>query len=144
MVTSEYNNHRHRTIGMKPIEVNADTNLNAYTHIKLFNRTHRFKVGDVVRISKYKSIFAKGYTPNWSCELFKIAKIRITNPVTYLLEDMKGNPVLGGFYEPELQKAKDPDIYLVEKILRRKNNKVYVKWLGLNEKSWIDRDNIVS
>ncbi|KAK5644784.1 hypothetical protein RI129_006084 [Pyrocoelia pectoralis] len=129
---------------MRPSEVTADTTLKAYTHVKLFNKTHRFKVGDVVRISKYKSVFEKGYTPNWSCELFKIVKISITNPVTYLIEDMKGDPVLGGFYESELQKAKHPDVYLVEKILRRKNSKVYVKWLGLDEKSWIHQDNVVS
>ncbi|XP_031336334.1 uncharacterized protein LOC116182882 [Photinus pyralis] len=142
-ITSEYNNRKNRTTGMKPIEVKADTQLKAYRHIKLFNKKHRFNVGDVVRISKHKSVFAKGYTPNWSSELFKIAKVQITNPVTYLLEDMKGKPILGGFYEQELQKAKYSDIYLVEKVLRRKKDKVYVKWWGLDEKSWIENDNIV-
>ncbi|KAK5647231.1 hypothetical protein RI129_002123 [Pyrocoelia pectoralis] len=128
---------------MKPCEVKAQTHLDAYTHIALFDKKHRFNVGDVVRISKYKSIFAKGYTSNWSSELFKIAKLQVTNPVTYLLEDMKGKPILGGFYEQELQKVKYPDVYLVEKVLRRKNDKVYVKWWGLNENSWIDKNNIV-
>ncbi|KAK5639114.1 hypothetical protein RI129_000458 [Pyrocoelia pectoralis] len=128
---------------MKPCEVNAQTHLDAYTHIALFDKKHRFNVGDVVRISKYKSIFAKGYTSNWSSELFKIAKLQVTNPVTYLLEDMKGKPILGGFYEQELQKVKYPDVYLVERVLRRKNDKVYVKWWGLNENSWIDKNNIV-
>uniref|UniRef100_A0A1Y1MVM7 Integrase catalytic domain-containing protein n=1 Tax=Photinus pyralis TaxID=7054 RepID=A0A1Y1MVM7_PHOPY len=143
-ITSEYNNRKHRTTGMKPIEVKADTKLDAYNHIKLFNNKKcRFNVGDVVRISKFKSIFAKGYTPNWSSELFKIIKVQITNPVTYLLEDMKAKPILGGFYEHELQKAKYSDVYLVEKVLRRKKDKVYVKWLGLDEKSWIDKNNVV-
>ncbi|KAK5637971.1 hypothetical protein RI129_012266 [Pyrocoelia pectoralis] len=143
-ITTDYNNRKHRTTGMKPCEVNVKTPINAYTHIKLFNKKCRFNVGDVVRISKFKSIFAKGYTSNWSSELFKIIKVQITNPVTYLLEDMKGKPILGGFYEQELQKVKYPDVYLVEKVLRRKNNKVYVKWWGLNEHSWIDKSNIVS
>ncbi|KAK5649270.1 hypothetical protein RI129_000299 [Pyrocoelia pectoralis] len=128
-VTEDYNNRKHRTIGMKPCEVNAQTHLDAYTHIALFDKKHRFNVGDVVRISKYKSIFAKGYTSNWSSELFKIAKLQ-------------GKPILGGFYEQELQKVKYPDVYLVERVLRRKNDKVYVKWWGLNENSWIDKNNI--
>lgn len=141
-VTTQYNNRKHRTIGMKPNDVTANTTLTVYNTLKLFGR-HRFNVGDVVRISKFKSIFSKGYLPNWSTELFKIVKMQITNPVTYKLEDMKGQPILGGFYDEELQRAKYHDIYLIEKVLRRKGNKVYVKWLGLDEKSWIDSDNFV-
>lgn len=70
--------------------------------------------------------------------------MQITNPATYILEDLKGQPVAGGFYEQELQKTKYPDIYLVEKVLRRKGNKVYVKWLGIDERSWINKDNVVN
>lgn len=88
-------------------------------------------------------MFDKGYTPNWSTELFKIVKIQLTNPATYLLEDMSGGPIRGSFYEHELQKAKHQDAYLVQKVLRRKRNKVYVKWLGFDKShnSWIEKTN---
>lgn len=100
-------------------------------------------VGDFVRISKYKGCFEKGFTPNWSTEIFKIYKVQDTNPTTYLLEDARSRPILGAFYKEEIQKTNHPDIYLVEKVLKRKRNKVYVKWLGLpaSENSWIDKTN---
>ena len=105
----------------------------------------KFKLGDSVRVSKYKTIFEKGYTPNWSTEVFKIVKVRQTNPVTYLLEDWRGNPIEGGFYEYELLKAAVPGVYLVEKILRRKDDKVFVKWLGFDKEhnSWINKDDVL-
>lgn len=105
----------------------------------------RFQVGDFVRISKYKGIFEKGYTPNWSTEVFKIRKVQNTNPTTYLLQDSKGQIILGTFYAQEINKTKHPDVYLVEKVLKRKGNKVYIKWLGLprSENSWIDKNNVL-
>lgn len=144
----EYNERKHRTIGMRPIDVTKKKEkhlLNTvYSSIKIAGRA-KFKVGDHVRISKAKSLFAKGYTPNWSTEIFTIVKVQITNPVTYKLEDMRGQPIEGGFYEQELQKTMHHDIYLVEKVLRKKGNKVYVKWLGLDKShnSWIDKTNVV-
>ncbi|CAK1603722.1 unnamed protein product [Parnassius mnemosyne] len=108
----------------------------------------KFKVGDYVRISKYKGTFEKGYTPIWSTKIFKIRKLQNTIPTIYLIEDtIRGQPILGEFYAQELQKTKNPNIYsyLVEKVLRRKGNKVLVKWLGLSstENSWIDKSNIL-
>lgn len=147
-ITQDYNNTKHRTTGYKPSEVDESNQkiiLNrAYSYLKI-RGPQKFKVGDNVRISKAKCLFEKGYTPNWSTELFKISKINITNPVTYLLEDFQGNPISGAFYEEELQKTANPDIYLVEKVLKRKANKLFVKWLGLDSKqnSWIDKRNIV-
>lgn len=147
-VVKDYNNRRHRTIGMKPSDVtkqNEKQILNStYNHIKMAAR-RRYKIGDIVRISKNKNVFAKGYTGNWTTELFKIVKVRITNPATYLLEDMDGRPISGGFYEEELQKTKNPDVYLVEKVVRRRGKQVYVKWLGLDDShnSWIDSNNIL-
>lgn len=143
---NKYNNKIHRTIRMTPSSVtraNADKLLNGpYNNIKLKARA-KFKVNDYVRISKYKSTFAKGYTGNWSTEIFQIDKVQNTNPVTYLLRDSNQSPIKGSFYELELQSVKYPDVYLVEKVLQRRGNKVYVKWLGINEKSWIDKNNIV-
>ncbi|KAK9681113.1 hypothetical protein QE152_g38559 [Popillia japonica] len=142
-ITKQYNNTKHRTIGMKPKDVTAKSNLHA--HIKVVGKQQKFSLNDVVRISKYKSIFDEGYTPNWSTELFRIAKVKLTNPVTYLLDDMNARPILGSFYAEELQKAKHQDAYLVEKVLRRKGNKVYVKWLGFDKthNSWIAKNNIL-
>ncbi|XP_011687491.1 PREDICTED: uncharacterized protein LOC105449809 [Wasmannia auropunctata] len=105
----------------------------------------RFKVNDPVRVSKFKTIFEKGYTPNWSTEIFRIAKVQSTNPTTYLLNDSRGEPVAGGFYEYELQRVSNPDVYLVEKVLRKRGNKVYVKWLGMDSShnSWINKGNVL-
>jgi hypothetical protein len=148
-ISAKYNNNKHRTIGMTPLEADKKKHerhlLNtAYSNMKIQGHSH-LNVNDYVRISKYKSIFAKGYTPNWSTELFKIVKIQVTNPVTYLLEDTFGEPVMGAFYELELQKAKYSDVYLVERILRRKGNKVYVKWLGLepSHNSWVLKKDVL-
>ena len=91
------------------------------------------------------TIFEKGYTSNWTTEVFTIVKVQRTNPVTYLLEDYCGKSVAGAFYEYELHRATHPDVYLVEKVLRRKGDKVYVKWLGFDEShnSWIHKNNVI-
>lgn len=148
-VVETYNNSKHRTIGRKPIEVNKsnekDILRDVYNHIKMIDiSSAKFKVGDHVRISKYRSIFNKGYTPNWTNEIFTIAKVKLTNPITYLLKDASAELIKGGFYDLELQKVKHPDIYLVERVLKKKSNKVFVKWLGFpnTHNSWIDADNI--
>lgn len=143
-VTQNYNNRKHSMTGMKPAMVKPSTKLTVYDNIKISGKP-KFSVGDIVRISKYKSIFQKGYFPNWSTELFKVRKVKLTNPVTYLLDDMRGQPILGSFYNEELQKTRYSDIYLVEKVLRRKQNKVYVKWLGLDKShnSWINKNNVL-
>lgn len=146
----EYNNTIHRTTGLPPAVINQDNKIIALrrymklTHQKQnINKCNKFQVGDYVRISKYKACFEKSYTPNWSTEIFKIKKVQETNPTTYILEDSKCRPILGAFYSQELQKTKNYDIYLVERVLKRKGNYVYVKWLGLptSENSWINKKN---
>ncbi|XP_029674530.1 uncharacterized protein LOC115242407 [Formica exsecta] len=115
---------------MKPIDVTpatADKFLNTvYSNVKVAAPA-RFKVGDPVRVSKAKTIFKKGYTLNWSTEVFKIVKVQKPNPVIYVLKDSCGNPVAGGFYEYELQRVANPDVHLVEKVIRKKGDEVYVK-----------------
>ncbi|KMQ84038.1 hypothetical protein RF55_18548 [Lasius niger] len=105
----------------------------------------KFKVGDPVRVSKYKQLFEKGYTPNWTTEVFTIVKVQRTNPVSYLLEDYRKTSIAGAFYEHELHRANYPDVYLVEKVLRRRGDEVYVKWLGFDNShnSWIHKDNVI-
>ena len=147
-LVSDYNARKHRTIGMRPSDVTsaiAEKLLGTvYSAIKIAGPA-KFKVGDSVRVSKYKTIFEKGYTPNWTTEVFTIVKVQRTNPVTYLLEDYRGNSVAGAFYEHELHRATHPDVYLVEKVLCRKGDKVYVKWLGFDgsHNSWIHKNNVI-
>lgn len=143
----DYNHRYHRSIGMKPSEVTSENEDEARRHIyKTRNKAkkrkkNRFKVGDRVRVSRYKHVFEKGYVPNWTTEIFTIAAVKPTTPVTYHLEDYQKNPILGGFYEEELQKTKFPDTYLVEKVLKRRGNRIFVKWLGFDSShnSWINK-----
>lgn len=95
-------------------------------------RTARFKVGDHVRISKYRNLFDKGYTPNWTAEIFTIKKIQYhTDPTTYLLKDYRNEDIKGAFYVEELQAVKHPNVYLFEKIIKERKGKVLVKWFGM-------------
>lgn len=146
-VINKYNNTTHSIIGMKPIDVLPTTKLNQYRQSKneVRRKKTKYRVGDVVRISKYKSIFEKGYTANYTTELFKIRKVNSTYPVTYILEDMNGQPIKGSFYELELLKTKWRDVYLVEKVIRTKGDKALVKWLGFpqQENSWININDVV-
>ena len=92
----------HRTIKMKPTDVKDNTYIN--TDKEVNDNDPKFKVGDHVRISKYKNIFAKGYTPNWSEEVVVIKKNPNTVPWTYVVNDFNGEEIIGTFYEKELQK----------------------------------------
>lgn len=142
---ADYNNTKHRTIKMKPNDVNADNEeqllLTVYNYTPdTLPKKQKFKVGDSVRMSRHKHMFEKGYTPNWTTEVFKVRKVQRTNPITYLLQDWQGVDVEGSIYAEELQLAKYPNIYLYEKILRRRNGQMYVKWLGFDSKynQWVD------
>ena len=104
-VVNKYNNTKHSTIKMKPIDVRDNNNKRVYIDEHNEKRS-RFKVGDRVRISKFKNIFAKVYTPNWSKEIFIVDKINDTVPYTYNLKDLNDEEIIGSFYDQELQKAK--------------------------------------
>lgn len=152
-IVEKYNNSKHRVTKFKPIHIcpanenEVKNNIDCFQKsLKLLDKKKlKLKLGDFVRISKHKGCFEKGYTPNWSTEIFKVIKINKTCPITYSIEDQRKQNILGSFYEFELQKTKHPYLYLVEKVLRKKGNKVYVKWLGMSDKenSWIDKNNIV-
>ena len=132
----------HTTIKIKPIDVKDNTYINTSKEIN--NKDPKFKVGDYVRISKYKNIFAKGYMPNWSEEVFVIKKVKNTIPWTYVINDLNGEEIIGTFYEKELQKTNQEE-FKIEKVIRRKGNKLYVKWKGYDNSfhSWIDKGNLV-
>ena len=74
-ILHEYNNKKHRTIKMKAIDVKDNTYIDFNKEVN--DNDPKFKVGDHVRISKYKNIFSKDYTPNWSEEVFVIKKLKI-------------------------------------------------------------------
>ena len=104
----------------------------------------KFKVGDHVRISKYKNIFVKGYTANWSEEVFVVSKIKYTVPWTYVISDLNGELIAGTFYEKELQKTSQKE-YRIEKAIKRKGDKLCVKRKGYDNSfnSRIDKKDIV-
>ena len=104
-VVDKYNNTKHSTIKMKPIDVRDNNNKRVYIDEHNEKRS-RFKVGDRVRTSKFKNIFAKGYTPNWSKEIFIVDKINDIVPYTYNLKDLNDEEIIGSFYDQELQKTK--------------------------------------
>ena len=124
-IVDKYNNTVHRSIKMKPID--GSSNSYAEYNEDSNKKDPKFKVGDHVRISKYKNIFAKGYTPNWSEEVFVVSKIKNAVPWTYLISDLNGEPITGSFYEKELQKTNKKE-FRIEKVLKGKGNQLYVKW----------------
>ena len=123
-IVDEHNNTYHTTTKMKPIDVKDNIYIN--TSKKINNEDPKFKVGDHVRISKYKNNFAKGYMPNWSEEVFVIKKAKNTIPWTYVINDLNGEEIIGTFYEKELQKTNQEELR-IEKVIRRKGDKLYVK-----------------
>ena len=99
-IVNKYNNTVHRSIDMKPIEVTSHTEYNEDS----YKKDSKFKVGDHVRISKYKKIFAKGSNPNWSKKVFVVSKIKNTVPWTYVISDLNGQPISGSFMKKNCKK----------------------------------------
>ena len=94
-IVNKYNNIVHRTIKMKPIDVTSDSYVEYNEDSN--QKGPKFRVGDRVRISKYKNIFAKGYTQNWSEEVFVVSKIKNTVPWTYVISDLNDEKIAGSF-----------------------------------------------
>ena len=102
IIVDKYNNTVYRSIKMKPMDVTS--NFYAEYNEDANEKDTKFKVGDHIRISKQKNIFAKGYTQNCSEEVFVVSKIKNTVPSTYVISDLNGEPIIGSFYKKELQK----------------------------------------
>ena len=155
----KYNDTYHSSIKCTPSDARKPSN---YQHVfeALYKSPRRirekgeekpkFHLGDQVRISRKKKTFEKGYTANWTEEVFKIIEIQRTVPFTYKLEDTRSEAVTGTFYEPELQLAK-PSTYRIEKVLRRRTTQqgkreIFVKWLGYDSSfnQWIPESDIVN
>ena len=141
-IVNEYINTYHRTIKMKPVDVKDNACIDFEKEVN--DKDPKFKVGDHVRISKYKSICAKGYMPNWSEEVFAIKKVGNTVPWTYFINDLNGEEIIGTFYEKELQKPNQKE-FRIEKVIKRKGDKLYVKWKGYDNSfnSWTGKKHLV-
>ena len=103
-IVNKYNN----TIKMKLVDVKDNKyvdSMELHSKKEVNDKDPKFKVGDRVRISKYKNIFSKGYTSNWSEEVFVVNKIKNTVPWTYVINNLNGKEITGTFYEKELQKT---------------------------------------
>ena len=151
-LVDSYNNTHHRSINRTPNSVNKDNEYEVWSTLygddeeqHTMIQPFKFQVGDYVRISTKRSVFAKGYMSGWSEEIFKIKKRQDRVHPTYVLEDLNGEVVEGSFYALELQKVKlTDDVFIVEKVLKRRRRRsdgkqeYLVKWRGYPSKfnSW--------
>lgn len=160
-ILEKYNNRKHTSIKMSPVEASLKKNedqvyMNLYgdegerAEVRprltegLASRKPKFSVGDHVRISKFKrKVFDKGFTPNWTEEVFVVDEIKYTDPITYKLKDLLGEEIKGTFYEQEMLKATQ-EIFRIEKVIRKSKGKALVKWSGYPEKfnSWVDESEL--
>ena len=138
-IVKKYNNTYHTTIKMKPADVKDNTYIDFKKEVN--DKNPKFEVGDHVRISKYKNIFAKGYMPNWSEEIFIIKKIKSTVPGTYVINDLNGEEIIGIFMKMNckrlIKKNSKQKKYLRKKVI----SYIYVTWKGYDNSfnSWIDK-----
>ena len=150
-----YNNSYHRSINMKPVNVNVMNAQDVWKTLyikkgKTRPVRYKFKVGDQVRISKFKRTFTKGYLPNWTEEVFSIIQRLPRSPPVYRIQEYDGTPIKGTFYEKELQKVtqKNTDLFRIERILksrgRGKTKEYLINWRGWPSKynSWIPASNL--
>ena len=146
-LAEKYNSTYHRSIKCTPTEASKPENSGKvfealYADTPLLKKIPKYKVNDEVRIAKKKKTFEKGYTPNYTEEVFTISEVKDTKPPTYKIKDKNGEEIQGSFYEPELQKTKQ-SIYRIERVLKRRTRngikEIYVKWKGYNKdfNSWI-------
>ena len=152
-LVDSYNNTYHRSIGRAPATVSL---LKVGTvRRKLYDEMNstapkkfKFRVGDHVRLSLWKCLFKKGYKMNWTEEIFQITRQLSRTSVVYPVQDLLERPIESTFYEEELQQVKRPDIFRIEKVLKKrtKNKKTeyLVRWSGYGPDfdSWIQSSDI--
>ena len=153
-IVDSYNNTYHRSISRAPATVSL---LNVgQVRTKLYSKIERskpkcfkFKAGDHVRLSLHKRLFKKGYKMNWMEEIFQIVNLILRTPVVHDVRDLLERSIEGTFYEKELQKVEHPDIFRVEKVLkkqiRNKKEEYLVRWSGYSSDfdSWLQSTDIV-
>ena len=130
-IINTYNNTYHNTIKTKPVDVKPSTYIESSKEITY--QYPKFKIGD-------KNIFAKGYVANWSEEVFVIKEVKNTVPWTCVIIHLKGEEIVGMFFEKELHKTNQSE-FRVEKAMKRKGDKLFVKWKDYDNScnSWIDK-----
>ena len=162
-VVSSYNHSYHRSIKARPVDVNVSNQESVWQTLyassdnkkkkkkkkkKEREEKRRLNAGDIIRISKSRRAFKKGYLPSWTEELFTVSRVQKTSPVTYVLKDASGEELEGSFYEEEIQKVGKKRVFRIENILntRQKNKKrqYLVKWLGYPSSfnSWVFEEDI--
>lgn len=154
-VVDSYNDSFHTSIGMTPNQVNVGNQEMVWQ--KLYDsprwatvKSPKLSVGDHVRISKHRGAFERGYTPNWSVEVYVVHRVKTdTNPIVYVVRDWADEVIKGTFYEQELQLIDIPDSYRIEKVLksrrRRGKKEIFVKWLGYPDSfnEWVNEKDFV-
>ena len=145
---ARYNHSVHRSIGMTPHDASQKENeeeVRRNLQGKARSRTAqpKFRIGDQVRIAKSKRHFEKGYTPNWTEEVFVIDQVLPTEPVTYKIRDLADEPIVGSFYEQQMQRTTQTT-FRIEKVLRKRKGQALVKWKGYPEKfnSWVPLEDL--
>ena len=113
-IFNKYDNTYHRTIKMEPVDLKSNTYINSSKEIN--DKDPKFKIGDTVRISKYKNIFTKGHVLNWPEEVFVLKKFEQTMPWTYFIADFNGEDIAGTFYKRELGKVEQKNLEQINQI----------------------------
>ena len=148
-IVNKYNNAYHKTVKIKLIDVKLGSY--AEYNVDSDKKDLKFQVCDHVRISKYKNIFAKGYAPNWSEEVFLTSKVKKTVPWNYVINDLNGEEVIGTFYEKELQKTNQEE-FRIEKVIKKNETSyasngpgmIILLIVGLIEKTLYKNESILS
>ena len=132
-IVDKYNNTYNSSIKVKPKDITDDSF--AEYNERSNEKDPKFKIGDHIRISRH----------NWSEEIFVVKKMKNTMPWTYVISDLNDEEIVGSFYEKELQKS-DQKEFRIEKVIRKKGNKLYVKWKGYDNSfnSWIDKKDLIT
>lgn len=153
-VVYAYNHSYHRSIKMRPVDVTPERVLEVYKtlyhDVPFRSQNAKYNVGDHVRISREKHKLEKGYTTNWSEEIFKIVEVILHGVPVYRIQDLDGDPIEGSFYQMELQKVAKPESFKIAYIVRSKgtgnSRKHFVHWKGYPEKSrsWVLDSDLVT
>ena len=151
-LVKEYNNSYHRSIKLSPLNASKKSNENIVRknyNFEITNKKSKFSIDDKVRVSLLKNTFEKGYTSNWSEQIYIIYDIKSSNVhyYYYYLKDLNGNKIDGMFYQEELLKTnmKDNDLYVIEKIIKKIRNRYLVKWKGYDNSfnSYVNKNDII-
>ena len=145
----KYNNTWHSSINMTPVEASKIINTvtvyrNLYPDLTRRPMRAKVKIGDKVRILKKKKFFEKGFTPNWTEEVFTVSKVQRTDPITYKITDYNDEEIQGAFYEQELQKTTQ-EVFKIEKVVTKGKTKSLIKWKGYpaSFNSWVDYKDLI-